>query len=122
MTVNVFRLDAVRKQLVQQRAALAFGDADDARGEMLADEQGLAPGLRMGAHHRVHDRLDLVDLGLGQLRAPRIAGAQLFVAGPDEARATSRIAREKYGSFIKPSQPGEPLTKGEQAVFELLPG
>ena len=38
-----------------------------------------------------------------------------------EARATSLLAREKYGSYVKPSKPGEPLTKGEQAVFELLP-
>ncbi len=57
----------------------------------------------------------------------RMAGKSIkvkprHVTDPDEARATSRIAREKYGSFIKPSQPGEPLTKGEQAVFELLPG
>ena len=43
------------------------------------------------------------------------------VTDPDEARTTSHIAREKYGTFIKPSKPGEPLTKGEQAVFELLP-
>jgi deazaflavin-dependent oxidoreductase (nitroreductase family) len=43
------------------------------------------------------------------------------VTDPDEARATSRLAREKYGSYVKPSKAGEPLTKGEQAVFELLP-
>jgi hypothetical protein len=43
------------------------------------------------------------------------------VTDPDEARTTSHIAREKYGTFIQPSKPGEPLTKGEQAVFELLP-
>ena len=40
---------------------------------------------------------------------------------PDEARGTSLLAREKYGSYVKPSQPGQPLTKGETAVFELLP-
>jgi deazaflavin-dependent oxidoreductase (nitroreductase family) len=56
----------------------------------------------------------------------RIAGRSIKVkprqvTDPDEARATSRLAREKYGSFVKPSKPGEPLTKGEQAVFELLP-
>ena len=44
------------------------------------------------------------------------------VTDPDEARTTSRLAREKYGPYVKPSKPGEPLTKGEQAVFELLPG
>ena len=43
------------------------------------------------------------------------------VTDPDEARATSRLAREKYGRYVKPSKPGEPLTLGETAVFELIP-
>jgi deazaflavin-dependent oxidoreductase (nitroreductase family) len=43
------------------------------------------------------------------------------VSDPEEARATSHLARKKYGAYVKPSQPGQPLTKGEQAVFELLP-
>jgi len=43
------------------------------------------------------------------------------VTDPDEARATSRLARDKYGSYVKPSNAGEPLTKGETAVFELIP-
>lgn len=43
------------------------------------------------------------------------------VTDVDEARATSHLVRNKYGSYVKPSKPGEPLTKGEQAVFELLP-
>jgi deazaflavin-dependent oxidoreductase (nitroreductase family) len=43
------------------------------------------------------------------------------VTDENEARATSYLLREKYGNYVKPSKPGEPLTKGEQAVFELLP-
>ena|SRR5205823_11599934 len=43
------------------------------------------------------------------------------VDDPEEARATSHLARKKYGAYVKPSQPGQPLTRGEQAVFELLP-
>jgi deazaflavin-dependent oxidoreductase (nitroreductase family) len=43
------------------------------------------------------------------------------VTDENEARATSHLLREKYGNYVKPSKPGEPLTKGEQAVFELLP-
>ena len=43
------------------------------------------------------------------------------VTDPDEARATSHLARKKYGAYVKPSEPGQPLTRGEQAVFELLP-
>jgi deazaflavin-dependent oxidoreductase (nitroreductase family) len=56
----------------------------------------------------------------------RVAGQDVkvkprHVTDPDEARGTSQLAREKYGSYVKPSQPGQPLTKGETAVFELLP-
>jgi deazaflavin-dependent oxidoreductase (nitroreductase family) len=43
------------------------------------------------------------------------------VTDPTEARAASQLARNKYGSYVKPSKPTEPLTKGEQATFELLP-
>jgi hypothetical protein len=43
------------------------------------------------------------------------------VTDPSEARAISQVVRQKYGSFVKPSRPGEPLTSGEQATFELLP-
>ena len=44
-----------------------------------------------------------------------------LVRDEDEARATSHLARAKYGSYVKPSRPGQPLTKGEGAVFELVP-
>lgn len=43
------------------------------------------------------------------------------VTDPDEARAVSQLVRNKYGSMVKPSKPGEPLTPGEQATFELIP-
>jgi deazaflavin-dependent oxidoreductase (nitroreductase family) len=66
---------------------------------------------------------NLVAAGEGTLR---VGGKDVNVRprkvdDPDEARATSHLARKKYGSYVKPSQPGQPLTKGEQAVFELLP-
>ena len=56
----------------------------------------------------------------------RVAGKDVkvkprHVTDPEEARGSSQLAREKYGSYVKPSQPGQPLTKGETAVFELLP-
>jgi deazaflavin-dependent oxidoreductase (nitroreductase family) len=38
-----------------------------------------------------------------------------------EARAVSELYYKKYGSFVKPSKPPEPLTPGELASFELLP-
>jgi deazaflavin-dependent oxidoreductase (nitroreductase family) len=41
---------------------------------------------------------------------------------PAEARASSALYGPKYGtSVVKPSQPDEPLTPGEQASFELIP-
>jgi deazaflavin-dependent oxidoreductase (nitroreductase family) len=43
------------------------------------------------------------------------------VSDPSEARAISRLAREKYGSYVKVSKQGEPLTQGELASFELIP-
>ena len=56
----------------------------------------------------------------------RIGGQSLKVRGrrvtdAAEARAVAEHAREKYGSYIKPSKPDGPLTPGEQATFELIP-
>src|SRR3954471_19330043 len=45
VAVEEFRADAEREQFVQYGAALVLGQADDAGGEVLADEQRLAPGL-----------------------------------------------------------------------------
>jgi hypothetical protein len=80
VAIDVFRAGAQVEQLGQQRAALVLGQADDAGREMLADEQRLAARFRMRAPDRVHDGLDLVDLRLGQVRAPRIALLQVGVA------------------------------------------
>lgn len=57
-------------------------------------------------------------LHLGQLAVkvkPRL------VTDPDEARASSGFYTTKYGQFVKASKPGQPLTAGEQASFELMP-
>ncbi len=43
------------------------------------------------------------------------------VTDPEEAGAASRLMRDKYGAFVKPSKGSEPLTDGEQATFELIP-
>lgn len=43
------------------------------------------------------------------------------VADPDEARAVAHVIRSKYGAVVKPSEPGQPPSAGEQATFELLP-
>lgn len=44
-----------------------------------------------------------------------------LVAEPAEARAVSQLVRTKYGSMVKTSNPGEPLTPAEGATFELIP-
>lgn len=56
----------------------------------------------------------------------RLGGQKVKVRGrhvtdPAEARAAAGRASQKYGSYIKPSKPGDPLTPGEQATFELIP-
>jgi deazaflavin-dependent oxidoreductase (nitroreductase family) len=43
------------------------------------------------------------------------------ISDPAEARSVSGLHRAKYGSYVKPSPPSEPLTTGETASFELLP-
>jgi deazaflavin-dependent oxidoreductase (nitroreductase family) len=44
-----------------------------------------------------------------------------LVTDPVEARASSSLYAQKYGSTVKASTPDEPLTPGEQAAFDLLP-
>src|SRR5450830_531109 len=77
--IHMLRLDTVCEQFAEQQAALVVGQANNAGGEMLADEQRLAAGLGMRAHDRMHYRLNLVDLCLRQRRAERTAAAQLFI-------------------------------------------
>jgi deazaflavin-dependent oxidoreductase (nitroreductase family) len=58
--------------------------------------------------------------------ALRVGGLEVpftsrIVSDPDEARRVSGLYRPKYGVAVTPSKPGQPLTPGEQATFELLP-
>ena len=79
--------------------------------------------IRSGEGMKRHWPQNLEAAGEGTLRVGRkeVKVRARRVTDAEQARATSRLAREKYGSYVKPSKPGEPLTKGEQAVFELLP-
>ena len=43
------------------------------------------------------------------------------VTDPAEARHSSSLYGPKYGASVKPSSDDEPLTLGEQAVFQLVP-
>ena len=44
------------------------------------------------------------------------------ITDPVEARYSSKLYGPKYGDFVKPSNESDPLTPGEQAAFELVPG
>jgi hypothetical protein len=58
------------------------------------------------------------ELGLGGMK---VKVRSRHITEASQARAVSGLARAKYGSQVKPSQSNEPLTRGEQATFELLP-
>ena len=79
--------------------------------------------IRSGAGMRRDWPQNLVAAGQGELQ---IGGTTVkvrprHITEPGEARAVSELHRAKYGSYVKPSRPPEPLTSGEQASFELLP-
>lgn len=61
--------------------------------------------------------------GLIQVDRTVVKVRSRHVTDASEARHSSRLYGPKYGqsSPVKPSNDGEPLTLGEQAVFELLP-
>ena len=61
--------------------------------------------------------------GLMQVDRTVVKVRSRHVTDASEARHSSSLYGPKYGpsSPVKPSNDGEPLTLGEQAVFELLP-
>jgi deazaflavin-dependent oxidoreductase (nitroreductase family) len=59
--------------------------------------------------------------GTLQLGARVVPFKSRLVEDPAEARQASRLYSPKYGTFVKPSKEGDPLTPGEQATFELVP-
>jgi deazaflavin-dependent oxidoreductase (nitroreductase family) len=65
---------------------------------------------------------NLLARGEGLLRLGKLTVAvkPRLVTDPAEARASSELYKEKYGPFVTASKPGQPLTPGEQATFELL--
>jgi deazaflavin-dependent oxidoreductase (nitroreductase family) len=66
---------------------------------------------------------NFVASGEGELRVggQKVKVRPRHVTEPSEARSVSELHRAKYGSYVKPSRPPEPLSTGEQATFELLP-
>ncbi len=66
---------------------------------------------------------NLIERGAGELQLGklRVKFRPRLVPDAAEARSVSELYRKKYGSFVTPSKPTEPLTPGEIATFELIP-
>ena len=79
--------------------------------------------IRSGAGMKRDWPQNLVAGGEGELQigGRKVKVRPRHITEPSEARAVSALHRAKYGSYVKPSRPPEPLTTGEQASFELLP-
>ncbi|HEV2475927.1 MAG TPA: nitroreductase family deazaflavin-dependent oxidoreductase, partial [Candidatus Dormibacteraeota bacterium] len=79
--------------------------------------------VRSGAGMRRDWPQNLLAAGEGELQVGgrKVKVRPRHVTQASEARAASELHRAKYGSYVKPSRPPEPLTTGEQATFELLP-
>jgi hypothetical protein len=79
--------------------------------------------IRSGQGLRRHWPQNLLARGEGLLHLAKatVRVKPSLVTDPAEARAVSGLYRKKYGPFVKPSKPNEPLTRGEQASFELIP-
>jgi hypothetical protein len=79
--------------------------------------------VRSGQGMRRHWPQNLMARGEGVLQVGRITVKvePRHVTDPAEARAVSALYKKKYGSFVTPSKPTEPLNLGEQATFELVP-
>jgi deazaflavin-dependent oxidoreductase (nitroreductase family) len=79
--------------------------------------------VRSGQGLRRHWPQNLLARGEGVLHLGKVEVKvkPRLVTDPDEARAVSALYARKYGPFVRASKPGQPLTPGEQATFELLP-
>jgi deazaflavin-dependent oxidoreductase (nitroreductase family) len=77
--------------------------------------------IRSGQGLRRHWPQNFIARGEGVLHLGKLAVKvkPRLVTDPDEARASSALYTKKYGPFVKASKPGNPLTPGEQATFEL---
>ncbi len=80
--------------------------------------------IRSGQGMRRHWPQNLLSKGEGVVRlgTSEVKVNPRLITDPAEARAVSGHYRTKYGAFVRPSKPGEPLTLGEQTTFELVPG
>jgi deazaflavin-dependent oxidoreductase (nitroreductase family) len=79
--------------------------------------------IRSGQGLRRHWPKNLLQRPEGQLQlgGKVVRFKSRLVEDPAEARRASRLYSPKYGTFVKPSKEGDPLTPGELATFELAP-
>ena len=79
--------------------------------------------IRSGQGMRRHWPQNLMAKGEGVVRLGNtdVKVKPRLVTDAAAARAVSALYRSKYGPFVRPSKPDEPLTPGEQTTFELLP-
>ena len=123
MTFSPELLDAVAREREVTLTTRGRKSGRSRRVTLWITTDGLHVYIRSGQGMTREWPQNLLAAGEGTLR---VAGKEVKVKArhvddPEEARGTSHLARKKYGSFVKPSQHGQPLTKGETAVFELLP-
>ena len=80
--------------------------------------------IRSGEGMRRHWPQNLLAKGEGVVRLGKteVRVKPRLATDPAEARGVSELYRSKYGPFVRPSKPDQPLTLGEQTTFELLPG
>jgi hypothetical protein len=78
--------------------------------------------IRSGPGMRRHWPQNLLAMGSDvlHLRGMDVPVRPRLVTDVDEARAVSRLYKQKYGPSVTASKPNQPLTPGEQATFELL--
>ena len=116
-------LDAAAKQREVRLVAAGRRSGKPRRVTIWLTTDGERVYVRSGGGMRRDWPQNLVAAGAGTLllggNSVKVKPRQ--VTDPDEARAVSQLVRKKYGFTVRVSKPGQPLTPGEQASFELLP-
>src|SRR5581483_4747168 len=126
---GVFLLRRVRPQLVEQRLAFRHRQADDVGVDAAAEKQRLAPGLGMGAHHRLarprhfRDILDMLEPGMRL--AARGVGGGVDHAQPVDARLGRRrqvvvggVAVEEIGRAAGSGRAAGGMSTNEESVCQ----
>lgn len=126
MEVSTFKKDVIDAAAREREVTLTTfgrktGKASDVTIWIATDGDHLY--IRSGQGMRRHWPQNLVARGEGVLHLGNldVKVRPRRVTDPAEARASSELYMRKYRKIVVASKPGEPLTLGEQASFELLP-